>query len=299
MQNIINYTCCPFCQSTTIAKTLDVKDYTVSHQSFEVWHCQSCSNRFTNNIPNKAKIGAFYNSENYISHSDTKEGMISKIYHFVRKKTLISKQKLVEKYCEKKVGTLLDVGAGTGAFVNTMQLANWTVIGLEPDAVARANAKSNYKIQLQHPKGLYNLPNNTFDAITLWHVMEHIHDVHGYFNQMKNLLTKNGKLFIAVPNYISYDATYYKQHWAGYDVPRHLHHFSPSGMQQLAKQHGYTFYAMKPMWFDSVYVSMLSQQYKTGSNNFVMALCIGLLSNLNALFNNKKCSSIIYVFGKR
>lgn len=193
---------------------------------------------------------------------------------------------------------MLDVGAGTGAFVHTMQQAGWQVTALEPDETARNIAASKYGLQLQSPAQLFNLPQNHFNAITLWHVLEHIHTLKEYLQQFNNILQQHGRLVIAVPNYTSYDAAYYKEFWAGYDVPRHLYHFSPVGMKLLAKQFGFKVEKVYPMWFDSVYVSMLSEQYKTGKQNFLKALFIGFLSNAKAMLNKEKCSSVIYVLKK-
>lgn len=298
MASTIQYTHCPFCNSTDFQQCLTVKDYTVSHENFEMQHCNHCHNRFTQNIATQEGIGRYYQSENYISHSDTKKGFISKIYHTVRKLTLVSKRNLIVQLTQLKKGNLLDVGAGTGAFVHTMQQAGWQVTALEPDATARSIAASKYGLQLQSPDELFGLPQNHFNAITLWHVLEHIHTLKEYLQQFNNILQQNGKLVIAVPNYTSYDASYYKEFWAGYDVPRHLYHFSPAGMKLLAKQYGFRVEKVYPMWFDSVYVSMLSEQYKTGKQNFLKALLIGFASNWKALLNKEKCSSVIYVLKK-
>ena len=297
LQNII-YTNCPSCNSSNIYKHLQAKDYTVSNELFDIFLCKDCTLAFTQNIPGQNEIGKYYQSQNYISHSDTKQGFISKIYHAVRNITLVSKKNIVQKFTKKQIGNLLDVGAGTGAFVNIMQQTSWQVLGLEPDEIARANAKNKFAIELQNPQDLFMLKQNNFDAITMWHVLEHIHTLKEYLQQFNKLLNENGKLFIAVPNYTSYDAQHYKAFWAGLDVPRHLYHFSPKSMEILANNMGFKIVKTLPMWFDSVYVSMLSEQYKTGKNNFIKAIFIGLVSNAKAIFNSKKCSSVIYVLEK-
>ena len=298
MSLIIHSSRCPVCGSSEIQQVLTAKDYTVSLQNFEVWHCNACSARFTQDIPDAENIGKYYQSENYISHSDTQKGLINQLYHLVRGHTLRSKRRLVEQSSRLSKGNLLDIGAGTGAFVAAMELAGWNVAGLEPDASARNNAWQKHDIKLQLPEDLYGFSHQQFDVITLWHVLEHVHDLHKYFETFHRILKDNGKLIIAVPNYTSYDAKYYKQFWAAYDVPRHLYHFSPASMQTLVKLKGFVVKRFMPMWFDSVYVSMLSEQYKTGKQNFIKALFIGLVSNVKALFNSKKCSSVIYVLEK-
>ena len=292
---MITYDSCPNCGDKNISFILAAKDHTVSGEEFEIWECKNCTQRFTQNIPEEDKIGKYYQSQNYISHSDTSKGFINNLYHKVRKRTLIQKRKLIQKTTGKKTGNILDVGAGTGAFLNTMQQAGWSCTGIEPDENARKKASELYNLDLKNAENFYLLPAATFDAITLWHVLEHVHDLHHYIDQLKKLLSPDGKLFIAVPNYTCGDETIYRESWAAYDVPRHLYHFSPQSMKKLLTSHGFKVEATKPMWYDSVYVSMLSEQYKTGSSHPVRAFLNGIVSNFETLFNNNKCSSLIYI----
>jgi len=298
MSEIISYRQCPVCKSERIEYKLNAKDHTVSNESFEIWECSECTLRFTQDIPAADFIGKYYQSQNYISHSNTKKGIINTLYHWVRSFTLLSKRNLIQKLTTLKTGTLLDVGAGTGAFASTMQKAGWKVTGLEPDETARQNAKEEYHIELQTSDQLYHQPSSHYDAITMWHVLEHVHDLHGYLNTFSRILKQQGTLIIAVPNYTSYDADVYQEHWGAYDVPRHLYHFSPHSMDILVEQHGMQVVAHKPMWFDSFYVSMLSEQYKSGFNNIFTAFWNGWLSNWEAFSDTSKCSSVIYVIRK-
>lgn len=295
---MIHYTACPICNSSNIQEQLSAKDYTVSQNLFPIWHCNACTARFTQDVPGQDAIGAYYASENYISHSDTKKGIINSLYHLVRKRTLGAKRRLVNNETGITKGTILDIGCGTGAFLNTMKEAGWNITGLEPDTVARAKASELYHIQPQEPGKLFELAPVSFNAITMWHVLEHVHELHAYIKQIEKLLSPDGKAFIAVPNYTSKDAAIYAAHWAAYDVPRHLYHFSPQSMEALLTQHGLKITTVKPMWFDSFYVSMLSEQYKSGKGNIVKAVFNGFLSNLKAWGSTRKCSSVIYVISK-
>jgi 2-polyprenyl-3-methyl-5-hydroxy-6-metoxy-1,4-benzoquinol methylase len=295
---MITYTQCPVCQSTTIEDEFSAKDYTVSNEIFTVVKCKACTHMFTQNVAAQNDIGKYYQSENYISHSDTQEGIVNKLYHAVRKRTLAGKKNLLQTETEKVQGKILDIGCGTGAFLHTMKQAGWQITGLEPDDAARKKATELYNITPLASHEIFSMPHNTYDAITMWHVLEHVHQLHEYIAQLKNMLTANGRIFIAVPNFTSYDARYYAAYWAAYDVPRHLYHFSPASMKNLVEQNGLTIKKIKPMWFDSFYVSMLSEQYKNGKGNIVKAFFIGLLSNLKTIFNKEKCSSLIYVIGK-
>lgn len=300
MSDLITYTHCPACGSAAIYAALSAKDHTVSGETFEIWHCDDCTLRFTQHVPALASIGPYYQSAAYVSHSDTQKGLINRLYHMVRTRTLQSKKSLIQKVTGKQTGKILDVGAGTGAFVNTMKQAGWEVTGLEPEASARQTAAQKYGISLQTPDHLFQFNSDVlFDAITMWHVLEHVHDLHGYLEQYHTLLQPGGKLVIAVPNYTSYDAARYQSFWAAYDVPRHLYHFSPKSMEMLGHAKGFQLTETQPMWFDSFYVAMLSEQYKTESGNIPGALWNGAMSNLKTLFDKKKCSSVIYIFSKK
>lgn len=299
MPELITYHHCPLCGSASVFPALSAKDHTVSGELFEIWHCDDCTGRFTQRVPVLSEIGPYYQSAAYVSHSDTEKGLVNRLYHFVRNYTLKGKRKLVQEVTGKETGTLLDVGAGTGAFANTMLMAGWQITALEPDETARRNAQKKYSLNLSSPDQLFSLPENQFDAITMWHVLEHVHDLHGYLAQLHKILKPGGRLLIAVPNYTSYDAKVYGGFWAAYDVPRHLYHFSPKSMEMLGNEKGFTLADARPMWFDSFYVSMLSEQYRNGSGNIFGAVWNGLISNLKALNNRKKCSSVIYVFAKK
>lgn len=295
MSITISHTNCPACNAAAISKALVCRDYTVSHEQFEVWECEQCGFRFTQNVPTAEAIGPYYQSENYISHSDTGEGFINKLYKLARKITLDRKQKLILKHSALKQGMLLDAGCGTGAFLNHMKHANWHVTGLEPDAGARAKAEALYGIKPLPAETLFNMEFGNYNAITMWHVLEHVHDLHGYLEQFNKILVPNGKLFIAVPNYTSVDATHYQSYWAAYDVPRHLYHFSPASMEMLAARHGFIITTIRPMLFDAFYIAMLSEQYKNGKGNLLKALWQGVRCTLATLYNVKKSSSLVYI----
>jgi 2-polyprenyl-3-methyl-5-hydroxy-6-metoxy-1,4-benzoquinol methylase len=295
MNKLVQYTTCPVCNSEKISKSLTAKDYTVSGESFEIWHCLNCTHRFTQNVPVQEAISRYYQSAGYISHSETKKGFINSLYHLVRKRTLTGKRKLIEAVTGKKTGDILDIGCGTGSFISSMKQNGWQVKGLEPDEAARKKGEELYGLLSAPVEQFYMLPPQSFDVITMWHVLEHVHELHAYVRQLKLLLKPGGKIFIAVPNYTSADAEHYKEHWAAYDVPRHLYHFSPQSMRTLIEQYGMKIETMKPMWFDSFYVAMLSEKYKTGKNNLIAAFINGIVSNSKAALSRDRCSSVIYI----
>lgn len=298
MSQTIHYTHCPICGSASLQPVLSARDHTVSGEEFQLLQCTGCTLRFTQDVPDAASISPYYKSENYISHTNTSKGLINGLYQFVRKRTLKRKRRLIENLTGIHKGNLLDVGSGTGAFVQEMNQQGWQVTGLEPDADARKVAKEVNAASLTDISAFYQLETGVYDAITMWHVLEHVHELQGYIAHLKNLLKDNGRLFIAVPNYTSKDADIYQAHWAAYDVPRHLYHFSPQSLQVLMEKHGLKIYKHLPMWYDSFYISMLSSKYKNGKTNLVSSLFNGLRSNINAMGDVKKCSSVIYVIGK-
>ena len=283
---------------------LRVKDYTVSGEIFDVWHCNACTARFTQNVPPSGDIGKYYKAEAYISHTGTKKGLVNRLYHIVRNRTLQTKRRLVEKTTGLTKGSLLDVGAGTGAFAAAMRQAGWAVTGLEPDDTARANARTQNNIELQSPDTLFNLPANSFDAITLWHVLEHVHNLHEDLHTFNTLLKPNGVLLIAVPNYTSYDAAIYSEHWAAYDVPRHIWHFTPADVKRFFENQGFKLESVLPMPWDAYYICMLSEKYKArpndssgraGNVNYGRAMVHGWTSNNNAKDTGNTWSSQIYI----
>lgn len=289
------FTNCPSCRSSHIVSSLTAEDFTVSHQLFEIWHCGNCSLRFTQNIPDQSAIGRYYQSEDYISHSDTNRGVVNRLYRTVRNLTLRQKRRLVESVTHLSAGHLLDLGAGTGGFASVMKNAGWQVSALEPDEQARKKAAELYSVHIDDSSTFFDLGQKTFDAITMWHVIEHVHSLHEYLSHLGKLLKPGGSMLIAVPNYTSFDAEFYKHFWAAYDVPRHLYHFSPASMRILLKQHGFVLKSIRPMWFDSFYVSLLSEKYETGRSNLIKGFWNGAVSNMKALINTERASSLIYV----
>lgn len=287
---------CTICGGTSVQPFLKAKDYTATGEVFEIYSCNTCNSKYTANAPMESECGKYYDAPEYISHTETKEGFVNKVYHLVRNITLRDKRNLVQSQTKRKTGALLDIGCGTGAFAGLMHASGWKVMGLEPSLSARLIALQQHRIEVLSSEELYNLKEG-YDAITMWHVLEHVYDLNGYFKQMHRLLNDNGTLFIAVPNYTSGDARTYKAFWAAWDVPRHLYHFSPQSINFLAERHGFKVVKRKGMWFDSVYVSLLSEKYKKGSA--VKGVFNGFLSNINAMFDVTKCSSVIYILKKQ
>lgn len=283
------YSRCPICNSSSLSVHLDVDDHFLSKESFRLLKCDSCHTLLTTPAPAPGEIGRYYQSEEYVSHSDTKKGVVNFAYQQVKKITLNQKLRLVNNYMpgEKK---LLDFGCGTGDFANHCRTHGITVTGIEPDDTARERAAEKGV----NTKGVDFLKTNAeqFEVITLWHVLEHTYDPVQTLRELKQHLVPRGTILVAVPNYLSFDAKHYGAYWAAYDVPRHLFHFSQTSIAQLAKQSGLTLEKILPMKFDSYYVSIISERYKSGS--LLNGVATGLKSNRSAS-KTGEYSSLIYI----
>ncbi len=270
---------------------LKTKDFLITGEEFKLEHDSELDMLVT--VPQPKNLSMYYESDAYISHSDASNSFFDRVYQIVKKYSIQKKVSLIAKYSSNK--TLLDVGAGTGDFLLGAKKNGWQVSGMEPNS--NAIVKASEKGIILSPD-FSNLQNNTFNVITLWHVLEHLPDLDKQIINLKNLLSDNGTLLIAVPNYKSFDAKWYKENWAAYDVPRHLWHFSKTSISKLFAKHNMKLIKTKPMWFDSFYVSILSEEHQPGAKNIFRAFLIGLWSNIRAVFN-KESSSIIYILKKQ
>lgn len=269
---------------------LTAKDFSVSNESFDLYRNEEYDMLITLPKPSLDNLPSYYESEDYISHSDKKSGLLSIIYQLVRNYTLKNKLKIIEQFQPTK-GSLLDIGAGTGHFLDLALKNNWKVTGIEPNDGAKKIASSK---GISFVDKIQDLEKHSFDVITMWHVLEHVYSLDEQINQLKRILKTDGTLIIAVPNFHSYDAKYYKNYWAALDVPRHLWHFSKKSIKILFKQKNMNVVQMLPMKWDAFYVSLLSEKYKKGYINFINAIYVGLRSNYKAK-RNFEYSSIIYV----
>jgi len=274
-------------------KHIVVEDYSVSGEKFQLIHNEEFDYLETKPKPSIDKLPDYYKSEDYISHTNSKRNVFEKVYHRIREVSLKRKLKLINSFNtdEKK---LLDIGCGTGAFLKAAQNNNWSISGIEPDEKARAIANEITNKSVYNTSQLIKFEDQSFDVITLWHVLEHLPNLEEEIFTLKKLLKPNGRLIIAVPNYKSYDATYYKNFWAAYDVPRHLWHFSQTSIKRLFQKVDMKVIKTLPMIFDAFYVSLLSEKYKNKSMNPVWAFFVGLRSNIKGK-RSGEYSSLIYI----
>ncbi len=271
----------------------NLQDYSVTGEKFKLIYDEEKDMLVTSPRPALDEISRYYQSKDYISHTDSKKGFFESVYHFVKRYMLKKKLRWINRKFPSR-GKLLDIGAGTGDFLVEAKKAGWKVSGIEPDEGARKKAEEK-GIKLY--SNAENFKANKYDVITLWHVLEHIHDLQTQIIEFEHLLKKNGLLVIAVPNFKSYDAQYYKQFWAAYDVPRHLWHFSQNSFKHIMAGTTFKQSDSKPLIFDAFYVSLLSEKYRSQKYKYIKSFLIGLKSNIKAR-RSSEYSSIAYFFRK-
>ncbi len=298
MTTSFNIKACPVCDNTSFNKHLDVPDWLVSKKSFKLNACGACGFVFTADAPSPEEIGPYYNSEEYVEHSDTKKGLIYGIYHYARKLMLNYKLRII-----RKLGTgnkILDVGSGSGYFLNHMKKNGYDVTGVEISDKAIQLCSANFGIQAFKPEYmLEGKLDNDYDLITLWHVFEHVYSYNEYFDIFNNSLSKNGKLVIAMPNHDSFDSQFYRTHWAAYDTPRHIWHFTPKTFEQFASKRGFKMIQKYRLPLDPFFNSMVSASYKEKFTFLPFTVLVGFWSYLKSLVNKNKSSSLIYILEKK
>lgn len=294
----LNINICPICGNNHFLHELNCVDHYATGEKFELLKCSECGFVFTQDAPDESKIGRYYETPDYISHSDTTKGLMNRVYHWVREYMLRRKSSLVVNESKKANGLILDIGTGTGYFSNKMKSIGWDVKAIEKNPQARDFAKQHFNLDVDDENSLGYYESGSFDVITLWHVMEHLQNLNVTWETLGRLLKDDGVLVVAVPNPTSYDANYYKEWWAAYDVPRHLWHFSPDVMKKLGEKHGFTLKKSYPMPFDAFYVSMLTEKYKKNPLSFLKGLWVGFCALISTFGSKEKSSSMIYIFIK-
>ena len=285
---------CPFCESENLRLHLKLKDYFLTQEDFEIFECDNCRLLFTSPRPDSSAIGKYYKSEDYLSHNEHKKGLVPWIYNQVKMVNVRNKYKIACKgFTNPKI---LDFGCGVGDFLHYAQQKGCEISGCDLSEEARKFASEKLGKAIVKPEEIFALPHSTFDIITMWHVLEHIDNLRYQTEQLHQLLTDNGRLVVAVPNYKSYDAQYYKDKWAAYDVPRHLNHFHKESLENVFAG-CFELDEIHLMKWDAFYISMMSENYIGRGNSFIKGIITGLKSNCKAR-KSGEYSSLIYVFHK-
>jgi len=288
---------CPVCDHSSFKHYLNVPDWLVSKEPFELKQCEQCHFVFTANAPSEKEVGPYYNSEEYVEHSDTSSGLIYSIYHIARRAMLRFKYiKIKRLHTGKK---LLDVGSGSGYFLNFMKKKGYDVTGVEISEKAVALCEKNFGIKAHSPSEfLEEKLDANYDIISLWHVFEHVYSYNAYFDLFSKSLNDNGYLILALPNCGSPDAKMNQSYWNGYDTPRHLWHFTPKTIEMFAHKRGFKIIQKHRMPLDPFFNVMVSDSYKDKFTFLPITLLKGLYSYIASLLNIEKSSSIIYIFQK-
>ena len=288
---------CPVCSGDNLLKKLECIDHSTSKEKFTIVSCETCDFTFTNPRPKDESIGEYYKSNMYISHTNNTNGLFNWMYHTVRRYAIGTKINLLKSKTKNK--NHLDIGCGTGEFLNACQKAGYNTRGIEPSKIAREQAIKHFNLSVSETTNLDQYKNNQFDSISMWHVLEHVTTLNETIEDFNRVLSDDGIVIVAVPNHESWDAKYFKEFWAGWDVPIHLWHFSKTSIEKIFLKYDFRLIEKKPMLFDSFYVSLLSTEFKSGKKNFIKSFIIGLISNFIGTFTKRGCSSIIYVFEKQ
>jgi 2-polyprenyl-3-methyl-5-hydroxy-6-metoxy-1,4-benzoquinol methylase len=289
-----NIEACPVCGERRFSLFKEVKDHFLTREIFLIQQCNSCNFRFVSPRPSADEIGKYYLSDEYISHDSSKVDLFSRIYKLARTVSIRSKYHIVRRYAG--TGKMLDIGCGTGEFLHYCSMHGFEVEGVEPSEKARNYAKQVNNLSVCGKLAEITSAQKKYDCITLWHVLEHLHDLNGTLLQIRELLNPGGVVIAAVPNSGSWDAGKYGEYWAAFDVPRHLYHFVEQSMQNLAGKHGFAILNILPQKLDAFYVSLLSEKYLSGRRNYVKSFVNGLRSNFQAGRNHRGHSSQIFVF---
>jgi len=296
---MVNHTVCPLCSSDQIGLYLNSYDNLLTKEAFGIYRCGSCGFVFTNGYPEEEHIGLYYDSDDYISHEDKAKGIVNRIYIPAREIMLRRKRNIIQKLTGLKKGTLLDIGCGTGHFAGIMKKSGWDVTGIEPGLKAREYGKGKFGIRVLHPSEISLLPDESFDCITLWHVLEHFHDPSGYAKEIRRLLRPGATCVVALPNSSSFDACYFSEHWAAWDVPRHLWHFNPSTFRKFAEKEGFVVDRIMALPLDVFYISILSYRNKNARIPLIKGIAAGSWFFLRSLFRKERGSSLIYVLQRK
>ena len=295
---MVHHNVCPLCSSEKTGLQYSCVDHFASGKNFAVFKCSQCGFLFTQDYPDENEIAEYYESDSYISHNDEAEGFSNKLYRVARSLMMHRKKKLIRNITRLKTGTLLDIGSGTGYFAGTMKKSGWQAKGIEINERARKFSISHFGLDVATPDKVSSVDSNSFDCITLWHVLEHFYDPLTYISEIYRLLKPGAACIIALPNCSSFDAEHYRQFWAAWDVPRHLWHFNPETFSLFSEKTGFMLEDLRILPLDVFYISQLSEKYRGSSLPFIKGISKAAYFSILSFFKKKRSSSVVYILRK-
>jgi SAM-dependent methyltransferase len=230
---------CPMCGADDGAPLVQTEDLLFpGEERFQLLSCRRCGHIYQSPRPTAESIGRYY-PEDYHPYLIAVEDEPSPLRRLDRAFGLRMRTQAVHRAAGGRPGRLLDVGCATGVFLDGMRRLGWSVQGVEPSAYAAGYARRRFGLDVY--EGLLEdaaLPAASFDAITMWDVLEHVHEPRPVLAELARLLRPGGVLVLSLPNPDSLEARLLGRYWLGWDLPRHLNVFPPTQLRAHLARHG-------------------------------------------------------------
>jgi len=194
-------------------------------KEYEILRCSACGMGYTRPVPTREELAILYSGDYHAPERATRFGRCAE---FLRRLFLAHRFKLIAQ--EVKGGALLDYGCGNGEFVEYARGEAVDAVGIEPNYPASSRFVKNSTNELP--------PDARYDLITLWHVLEHIERPEEELRALAGRLADNGRIFISVPNFRSWEARFGKRMWFHLDAPRHICHYTPRSLELVMRKSG-------------------------------------------------------------
>lgn len=212
---------------------------------FKVEECTHCDIIAIHPQLSSEEIEKYY-PQDYVSFPPAIEDERSWFKRIDREIGVEKRCKAVIKQSGRTSGKILDIGCATGVFLNSMQKHGWECYGVEPSDFASDYAINRLGLNIFHgylTDGIFE--ENFFDVITLWDVIEHLSEPVETLQIISKILKPGGLLVVTTPNANSWERKIFGEYWAGWDVPRHYHIFTPNTLQSLLSPMGFRAFKIK------------------------------------------------------